>query len=76
MKDEVQAITEHQLLKLGWWLDEESGCLVGVRPNPSGEYFVSDSVHVIWINPNHEIVSGFHSALHNFLLKYPALDVE
>ena len=37
---------------------------------------VSDSVHVIWINPNHEIVSGFHSALHNFLLKYPALDVE
>ena len=76
MKDEVQAITEHQLLKLGWWLDEESGCLVGIRPNPSGEYLVSDSIHVIRINPDHANVSVYHNAVRTFLLKYPVLDNE
>lgn len=80
LKDEVQAISEHHLMKFGWWLDEKTGCLVGTEPNPAGEFQVLDSMRVVLTAPTpvEEIATVYHLALHSFLLKYPgaALDAE
>lgn len=72
-KDEVEAISEHHLMKFGWWLDEKTGCLVGTEPNPAGEYLVLDSMRIVLTTTAsvEEVATVYNRALHSFLLKYP-----